>query len=57
MYIIQAEGKEAEKLVKLAKKNDDLQLIKAVFITDNEKLIAALKKHYNVIVLKQDLVL
>jgi hypothetical protein len=56
MYIIQAENKEAEKLLKVAKKNNDLKLMKAIFVTDNEKLVAALKRHYNVIVLKQDLI-
>jgi phosphoribosylanthranilate isomerase len=57
MYIIQAEKKEAEKLIKVARKNNDLKLIKAVFVTDNEKLVAALKRHYNIIVLKQDLLI
>jgi hypothetical protein len=28
-----------------------------VFVTDNEKLVAALKRHYNIIVLKQDLII
>jgi hypothetical protein len=57
MYIIQAENKEAEKLLKVAKKNKDLKLLKVIFVTDNEKLVAALKRHYNVIVLKQDLII
>jgi len=57
MYIIQAEKKEAEELIKLSRKNGDLKLMKAVFMTDNEKLVAALKRHYNIIVLKQDLLI
>jgi len=57
MYIIQAEKKEAEKLLKVAKKNKDLKLMKAIFVTDNEKLVAAIKRHHNVIILKQDLLL
>jgi len=57
MYIIQAEKKEAEELIKLSRKNNDLKLMKAVFMTDNEKLMAALKRHYNIIVLKQDLLI
>jgi len=57
MYIIQVERKEAEQLIKLARKNSDLKLMKAVFMTDNGKLVAALKRHYNVIVLKQDLII
>lgn len=55
MYVIQVENKDAEELIKVARKNNDLRLVKAVFITDNEKLVAALKRHYNIIVLKQDL--
>jgi len=57
MYIIQAEKKEAEKLLKVTKKNKDLKLMKAIFVTDNEKLVAAIKRHHNVIILKQDLLL
>jgi hypothetical protein len=57
MYIIQAEKREAEELIKITRKNKDLKLVKAIFITDNEKLIAALKRHYNIIVLKQDLLI
>jgi phosphoribosylanthranilate isomerase len=57
MYVIQAEKREAEELMKVARKNNDLKLIKAIFVTDNEKLVAALKRHYNVIVLKQDLLI
>jgi hypothetical protein len=57
MYIIQAEKREAEELIKITRKNKDLKLVKAIFITDNEKLIAALKRHYNIIVWKQDLLI
>ena len=57
MYVIQVENKDAEELIKVARKNNDLKLIKAVFVTDNEKLVAALKRHYNIIVLKQDLII
>ncbi|WP_167525060.1 hypothetical protein [Saccharolobus islandicus] len=57
MYVIQVENKDTEKLMKLARKNSDLRLVKAVFVTDNEKLVAALKRHYNIIVLKQDLII
>jgi len=57
MYIIQAEKKEAEKLLKIARKNKDLKLIKVILVTDNKKLVAAIKRHHNVIVLKQDLLL
>jgi hypothetical protein len=57
MYVIQVENKDAEELIKVARKNSDLKLVKAMFITDNEKLVAALKRHYNIIVLKQDLLL
>jgi len=57
MYVIQVENKDAEELIKVARKNSDLKLVKAMFITDNEKLVAALKRHYNIIVLKQDLII
>jgi len=57
MYVIQAEKREAEMLMKIAKRNKDLKLLKAVFVTDNEKLAAALIRHYNVTVLKQDLLI
>ncbi|AYN75646.1 hypothetical protein SULI_07930 [Saccharolobus solfataricus] len=57
MYVIQVENKDAEELIKVARKNNDLRLVKAVFVTDNEKLVAALKRHYNIIVLKQDLII
>jgi hypothetical protein len=57
MYIIQAEKKEAEKLLKIARKNKDLKLMKVIFVTDNKKLVAAIKRHHNIIVLKQDLLL
>jgi hypothetical protein len=57
MYIIQAEKKEAEKIMRIARKNSDLKLVKAVFMTDNERLAAAIKRHYNVVILKQDLII
>lgn len=57
MYIIQAEGKDVAKLVKLAKKNRKLKVIKAILVTDDPKLVGAIKANYSVIVLKQDLLL
>ena len=56
-YIIQAERREAKELMRIAEKNKDLILMKAVFITQNKKLMASLKKHYNITVSKQDLIL
>ena len=57
VYIIQAEKRDAKELMRIAKKNKDLKLMKAVFITNNKKLMAILKRHYNITVWKQDLIL
>jgi len=57
VYIIQAEKGVAKELMRIAKKNKDLKLMKAVFITNNKKLMAILKRHYNITVWKQDLIL
>ena len=57
MYVIQAEMKDAVKLLKLATKNKKLKIVKVILITDDERLVGAIKKHYDVVVMKQDLVL
>ncbi len=57
MYIIQAEKGVAKELMRIAEKNKDLKLVKAIFITDNKKLVAILKRHYNITISKQDLIL
>jgi len=57
VYIIQAERRDAKQLMKVAEKNKDLILMKAVFITKNKRLVASLKRHYNITVSKQDLIL
>jgi hypothetical protein len=57
VYIIQAEKNNAKKLMRVAERNEDLKLVKALFITNNKKLVAILKRHYNITVLKQDLIL
>ena len=57
VYIIQAEKRDAKELMRVAEKNKDLILMKAVFITKNKRLVASLKRHYNITVSKQDLIL
>jgi len=57
VYIIQAERKDAIELMRVAEKNGELKLMKAVFITNNAKLVASLRRHYNIMVSKQDLIL
>jgi len=57
VYIIQAEKGVAKELMRIAEKNKDLKLVKAIFITDNKKLVAILKRHYNITISKQDLIL
>ena len=57
MYVIQGEMKDAEKLLKLAKKNKKLKIVKVIAVTEDERLVGAIKRNYNVVVMKQDLLI
>ena len=53
-YIIQFEGKDIEKVLNLVRKNKDLQVVKIIVKTDNVHVVNSLKRFYNIIVWKQD---
>ena len=53
-YIIQFEGKDIERVLQLAKKNKDLEVVKIIVKTNNVYLVNILKRYYNITVWKQD---